>query len=354
MVTIQNSLKITLKSDLCAGSGFSYAGLIDSDISYDKYGVPFISGRRLKGCMKESAYMIKTDQAQIKRIFGVSGDNGSYGVIIGNAFPVGWKKKEKAIETLKEKTFGAAEYLGAQELLDQFTMVQAQTQIGESGVAQDGSLRFTRVVRQNNFAQKEKALVFEAPISYTCRKEEREVLENVLLRIMKATRHIGMKRNRGLGNIQIEMGEGRELYSKTEIKGLDTVAGEEGKVKIQYVIQNHEPLKMSANDIRGSVTYISGASVLGAIAAQYLKTGTAEDEAFQALFLDGQVCYSDLMPVCKKGEEYLICYPAPQYINRLKKTKKLVNIICNDEKEQEKRYKEDISYCSDNGNQPKN
>ena len=65
MVTIQNSLKITLKSDLCAGSGFSYAGLIDSDISYDKYGVPFISGRRLKGCMKESAYMIKTDQAQI-------------------------------------------------------------------------------------------------------------------------------------------------------------------------------------------------------------------------------------------------------------------------------------------------
>ena len=84
-----------------------------------------------------------------------------------------------------------------------------------------------------------------------------------------------------------------------------------------------------------------------------MKTGTAEDEAFQALFLDGQVCYSDLMPVCKKGEEYLICYPAPQYINRLKKTKKLVNIICNDEKEQEKRYKEDISYCSDNGNQPK-
>ena len=50
------------------------------------------------------------------------------------------------------------------------------------------------------------------------------------------------------------MGEGRELYSKTEIKGLDTVAGEEGKVKIQYVILSHEPLKRSANDIRGSVT----------------------------------------------------------------------------------------------------
>ena len=311
MVTIQNSLKITLKSDLCAGSGFSYAGIIDSDISYDKYGVPFISGRRLKGCMKEAAGMIQTEPAQIKRIFGVSGDTGTYGVIIGNAFPLGWKKKEKTIAILKEKSFEAAKYLTPQDLLEQFTMVQAQTKIGEEGVAQDGSLRFTRVVRQNDFAEKEKAVVFEAPISYTCRKEEREELETVLLRIVKATRHIGMKRNRGLGNIQIELGSGQELHSKIEVKGGDTVAGEKGKVKIDYIIENQEPLKMSANDIRGSVTYISGASVLGAMTAQYLKKGTAEDEAFQALFLDGQVCYSDLMPACKKGEEYLIYYPAP-------------------------------------------
>ena len=216
MVTIQNSLKITLKSDLCAGSGFSYAGLIDSDISYDKYGVPFISGRRLKGCMKESAYMIKTDQAQIKRIFGVSGDNGSYGVIIGNAFPVGWKKKEKAIETLKEKTFGAAEYLGAQELLDQFTMVQAQTQIGESGVAQDGSLRFTRVVRQNNFAQKEKALVFEAPISYTCRKEEREVLEKAERKFETAVNSVSRSAYSGKRKKAQKAARAREQKKKKE------------------------------------------------------------------------------------------------------------------------------------------
>lgn len=353
MVTIQNTLKITLKSDLCAGSGFSYAGIIDSDVSYDKYGVPFISGRRLKGCMREAAAMIKTNPAQIKRVFGASGDTGTYGIIIGNAFPVGWKKKEKAITTLKEKSFEAADYLTSQELLDQFTMVQAQTRIGESGVAQDGSLRFTRVVRQNDFAQKEKPLVFEAPISYTCSEEEKEQLEAELLHIAKATRHIGMKRNRGLGNIQIELGKGQELHSKVEVKGLDAVTEKEGKAQIHYVIQNLEPLKMSANDIRGSVTYISGASVLGAMAAQYLKKGTAEDEAFQALFLDGQVCYSDLMPACKKGEDYLIYYPAPQYINRLKKTKKLVNTICNEGKEQEKKYKENALYCPDNGNQPK-
>lgn len=357
MVTIQNSLKITLKSDLCVGSGFSYAGIIDSDVSYDKYGVPFISGRRLKGCMRDAAAMIKVSGEQLRRIFGIPGDNGTYGVTIGNAFPVSWKKKERAIQCLQEKSFGAAQYLTQENILAQFTMVQAQTRIEEKGVAQDGSLRFTRVVRKNNFARKEDALVFEAPIMYTCREEEREQLEEQLRRILKATRHIGLKRNRGLGNVQIKLGTGQEFRSEINVKRLDKEAdskeSEEERVGISYVIQNHEPLKMSSDDIRGSVTYISGASVLGAIAAQYLKNGTAEDEAFETLFLDGEVCYSDLMPARKIDGEYLIYYPAPQYINRMKKTKKLVNILCDATKEQEERYRIEDAYCLDNGNQPK-
>lgn len=357
MVTIQNSLKITLKSDLCVGSGFSYAGIIDSDVSYDKYGVPFISGRRLKGCMRDAAAMIKVSGEQIRRIFGVSGDNGTYGVTIGNGFPVGWKKKERAIQCLQENFSGAAQYLSPENVLAQFTMVQAQTRIGDEGVAQDGSLRFTRVVRKNDFARKEGALVFEAPITYTCREEEREQLEEQLCRILKATRHIGLKRNRGLGNVQIKLGTGQEFHSEINVKRLDKEAvsreSEGERVGIHYVIQNHEPLKMSSDDIRGSVTYIGGASVLGAIAAQYLKNGTAEDEAFEALFLDGEVCYSDLMPVQKIGGEYLIYYPAPQYINRMKKTKKLVNVLCDATKEQEERYKTEVAYHLENGNQPK-
>ena len=49
---------IQLKSDLCVGSGFSYAGIVDSDVSYNKYGFPYISGKRLKGCMRESAELL--------------------------------------------------------------------------------------------------------------------------------------------------------------------------------------------------------------------------------------------------------------------------------------------------------
>lgn len=51
-------IKIELMSDLCAGSGYSFAGVIDSDVSYDEYGLPFLPARRLKGCMREAAELV--------------------------------------------------------------------------------------------------------------------------------------------------------------------------------------------------------------------------------------------------------------------------------------------------------
>ena len=51
-------LTITLKSDLCVGSGYSYARVIDSDISYDDLGIPYIQAKRLKGCLREAAELI--------------------------------------------------------------------------------------------------------------------------------------------------------------------------------------------------------------------------------------------------------------------------------------------------------
>ena len=38
----KDELRITLKSDLCVGSGYSYAGIIDSDVSYDECGLPYM------------------------------------------------------------------------------------------------------------------------------------------------------------------------------------------------------------------------------------------------------------------------------------------------------------------------
>ena len=67
-------LVITLKSDLCAGSGYSYAGIVDSDVCYDSYGFPYIAARRLKGCLREAAELIGFTKEEIGKI------QSSYGV----------------------------------------------------------------------------------------------------------------------------------------------------------------------------------------------------------------------------------------------------------------------------------
>ena len=48
-------IEITLKSDICPASGDGFSSIIDTDISYNRYGFPVIGGRRLKGCLKEAA-----------------------------------------------------------------------------------------------------------------------------------------------------------------------------------------------------------------------------------------------------------------------------------------------------------
>ena len=82
----KKELKITLKSDLCVGSGYSYAGIVDSDICYDEVGLPYIPGKRLKGCMREAAELIGVSEVEIERLFGTRGADRPNGVFFGNAY----------------------------------------------------------------------------------------------------------------------------------------------------------------------------------------------------------------------------------------------------------------------------
>lgn len=113
------TLEITLKSDLCMGSGFAYAGIIDSDIVYDRYGLPYIPARRLKGCIRESAELIGIDESAIATLFGHSDDTGSYSVRIGNAYIKGYDEITGAIDRLPKGSIEPA------EVLDIYTNVRA-------------------------------------------------------------------------------------------------------------------------------------------------------------------------------------------------------------------------------------
>ena len=79
-------LVITLKSDLCAGSGYAYAGIIDSDVCYDAYGFPYIAARRLKGCLREAAELIGLKSRETGELFGNPGEDAVKGIHIDNAY----------------------------------------------------------------------------------------------------------------------------------------------------------------------------------------------------------------------------------------------------------------------------
>ena len=55
----QGEIHITLYSDLCTGNGYSYYGTIDSEAEHDEFGLPFIPARRLKGCLRECAELLR-------------------------------------------------------------------------------------------------------------------------------------------------------------------------------------------------------------------------------------------------------------------------------------------------------
>ncbi len=315
MSNIKNGkIRIELKSDLCAGSGYSYAGIVDSDSCYDEHGLPYIPGRRLRGCLRETAEQLlyaKYDAGKIEELFGKTGEDFGSSLKIGNAHI------EKASEISRDICFAQKQNrpeFSTQEILGRFSHIVGQTRM-EEGVAEKGSLRYTRVVNQKSPIGGEN-LVFEADVCFE--EEHEEILRDTIC----ATRHLGLKRNRGLGNVKMTL-EKAETENGGN-KAVDLFRVEDlgkGLCRINFAVENMQPLMISASSEDESENYIPGQQVLGTLAGRYLKSGkNPEDQEFKDLFLNGMVRYSNLYPY--DGES--VYYPAPDYLNRLKKTKEYV------------------------------
>ena len=339
-------LKITLKSDLCVGSGYSFAGIIDSDICYDDCGFPYIPAKRIKGCLREAyeTLLYSVFDTPSNAVFGKAGDAAPGDLLLGNAYIENYDYLHSAV-LKKRETSEAAELYSAQEILGQYTHVIGQTRIEESGVADDGSLRFTRVTGQydpvrSRIAGRPCEAVYYADISVS------EPFRALLEASASATRHIGMKRNRGFGNIVCELVDDQD----TETAGgqVQVTYPDEGTAGIAYCIVNEDALLLSSANENKSETFISAQSVLGALAARYLKEpgNSADSETFRDLFLNGSVKYTNAYP----SDGRHIYYPVPEYLNQLKKTKKYVNMLGLQKNPDEKKTGE---YDPSHGNQPK-
>lgn len=350
-------LRIELRSDLCTGSGYGYAGVLDTDVVYDAYGLPLIPARRLKGCMREAAQLVCAE-GKAAVLFGRGGEDRAKGIVLGNAYIEHYRDIVDELQFLERNCPELFRYLSQQRLLDLFTSVRGQTKINrETGIAEDNTLRYIRVVGQYDpLKRKPVPLCFRADLEYDGQEEEE------IEKIIKAVRNIGMNRNRGLGSVRCSIKkkeQGHEVYEAHEAEENEPGEGKERnkKVCINYILNNCSPLLMSSDSDSISDSYISGKSILGRLAGAYLETygkERADGEEFKDLFLNGSTIFTDANVTLpeysgngfQESSKWKSYFPAPLYINRTKKTEELVNIL------KQKRYEKEDSHI-DKGNLPK-
>lgn len=174
-------LKITLLSNTIITNGNGDA-LIDLDCDYNEYGLPYISAKRLKGMLKDSANEL-VSMGQIIDIVKLFGDENNEGIIkLSDARLQDYEILEKLSNDFNPDLFK-----------NSFSVVLSHTSLDERGVAKKGSLR--------RFRAYDKGLIFESEIDENFKQEFQKDLELICLNL----RYIGHKRTRGFGKVKCEI-----------------------------------------------------------------------------------------------------------------------------------------------------
>lgn len=252
-------IRIKLLSDLCVYSGETFNSIVDTDVVYDEYGLPYIPAKRLKGCMREAFLELVEfgvtgyDEAILIKLFGTEGTKAA-------AFSMSDAYLER-YEDLKQdlQNYGTKTLTHPQKVLNLYTYIRTQTSVDlKTGVAEENSLRSVRVVK--------KGVSFESDIVFqeTVEKEEIELLKQAI----RTVKHIGYHRSRGLGIVSIEVVEDDSV--KTDNQKACVVNGKvsEGRNKLQYSIQLDSPMlcKCAEGNQAKTQVYIEGSKVLGMLA----------------------------------------------------------------------------------------
>ncbi len=315
-------LKLTLLSDAIPGSGEGLSGMIDTDIRYDDTGIPFIPGKRLKGLLRESALECQDagilSENDVKTIFGVSGNDTGCVLKIGNGYLTSYANLRQFLRKVQnDDGLGLHSLFNKEAILRYFTYIREQTTIDpKTGTAQENTLRTIRVLRKN--------LVFE----FDCFSDHPEKLKT----ICQVTRHFGISRTRGFGEIMLSLideeepqgedtptesaNDGTSAFSDTETCSMDVWVMNDSQLLFAPHVGVHQ----------SSEHYIPGTYLLGAMANRFLESPPSATQAnpdlFHALFLSSQVQFSNLYPFID-GRQLL---PSPKSILKEKDTNNYYDI----------------------------
>lgn len=288
-------IRIELLSDTCVSSGESVLGIIDTEIAFDKYGIPVIQGKRIKGILLEASNDLLdlglATQDNIDEIFGRVGSNEFQNIHFNDATIEGYSNFYKNIKKIKN-SYNYKILANENDVKDYFTYIRTQTKIGKDGIAETNSLRNIRVIK--------KGFVFEADIDINSNISQES--KSLLKKAAKMVRHIGVSRTRGLGEIKCE------IIDKTSNRGNNKKKLKENKDNtLTYKIKLKQPCVIDES-------YIPGGVILGIFAGAYLRKtkgvsskNAHNDENFKRLFLSDNVIYECAYP----SIDNQIFYPIP-------------------------------------------
>lgn len=250
-------IRIELLSDLCTYSGETYNSLVDMDVIYDEYGIPYIPAKRIKGCIREATLemqelgVISTEEYH--KLFGREGNQKST-FWLSNAYIEDYKQIILDLQKFQKK-----ELVTPQNVLEQYTSMRTQTAVNlESGVADKTSLRTMRVVN--------KGLVFDAECAV--QEEDKENFRNAV----SLVKHMGVSRTRGLGLVRMtvdEKSEEKKWREKREaLIALKNQLGDHNRLEYQIHLNSAMICKSAQGNQAVTQDYIAGSKVLGLLASK--------------------------------------------------------------------------------------
>ncbi|MCG2738056.1 MAG: RAMP superfamily CRISPR-associated protein [Thermoplasmatales archaeon] len=196
------NFRLELLSDTLIGSGEGWGANIDSDIVFDDLGLPYIPGKRVKGCLRESAVEVVemfevfeksgirlASIADVDTMFGKPGQSCSSILSFSNCYLKDYDSNREWLEWLTKKYQGL---FSKEMILSTFSTTRQQTAIDNNGIAKDHSLRTKRVLK--------KGFVFFGRIEPSTKLDDR--LLGYLVYVIRNLRYVGTNRNRGLGFVK--------------------------------------------------------------------------------------------------------------------------------------------------------
>ncbi|MCI2779026.1 RAMP superfamily CRISPR-associated protein [Clostridium perfringens] len=187
-------IKMELLSESIFGCGEN-SGFIDNEILKDELGLPYLNGKTFKGNLREEmkslAQFLDGGEGEYTKIFeklmGVEFDFNFETLKFSDCI-ISPNLREIIKEAISNKE------LNSEEVLESLTEVRSFTRI-ENGVAQDGSLRSSRVIK--------KGLILYCNLESIKELNKKEL--GILACSLRSLQSIGMMRSRGKGEVKCSL-----------------------------------------------------------------------------------------------------------------------------------------------------